>query len=1398
MIPTESAAAGSPRIASTTILQDFDISPVSDIPGLSALAALPATNGSLAYAYISGGAVYFTWEGAGPARWISGTTAYPPVALRFKPDGSAVVAWIDVRNAGSSSDGTATNWDIYLAEESAGWAETLVTGSTDLRVQTFRMEINADAEIWLAYERFTIHSHPYQPAIFAARSPDWVEVAVSDGTYAQSVDLALDSAGRPHVAWDYWGDLETVWYANESASWTDVRVDTGQSNNWWDDRRAPSVAVDREDHAHVIWVDARNMDPNAGRYRLEIWHGSSADGFANSELVLPEDLDPVLSKDAPLLSIDGDDLMHVAWTGTVAGASNLYYSNGTDWNRAVKITNRTANESFGGSFNDPPIITSAGPVALLFSDSRKGFPTIWKSADWDFGPDTAAPVVGPLRDRVVGVSRGVALQAQGAWDNDRIVTYNWTFTGPEDFSLTGYAIYADPQIPGLYNVTLEVQDPIGLSAAGNFSVDVRPEPVPTGWVTDRLLYDVDRAYGYLELHPETDSFPLTFFPGPAYYSRHLGDGRTVLGPVRLAPDASRESAVFDDDGNLHTVGYEWSSEQLQYTKADRNGTNLVAPMLLPLGGFLPQQPYLAFAAGRLWLGWMDQRDGNFEVYLAALDKSGGITWGPTRLSHDPRGSDEPIVFESGGDLWVVWRDERGTLASVLDVANLTFRFSERRIADGLLWDAAPDPSGGVALAIGVGYLEIQVQRVAPDGTPSAPVLVSYDDGQPDWLADLDVDASGTIHVAWWQAGNGSALRFASVSPDGQVEPVGGILLHTGTGDDLPRVAVRVGLDGEPRVAYTDGSAFTGASLYFADRDLTAPVAVISAPDFANPFVPVTFDGSGSTDNGAVVDHAWDFGDGTATNGAIVNHTYESTGDFVVVLTVTDDHGNTNATNVTIAIGSSSLVAAFTVEPSAAKPGTTFRFNASDSRDLADPNATVEVQWDWEADGLFDTPWSAEKLVEHSYGAAGEYTVVLRVRTSAGDLNETRRTVIVDGDAPRTTAVLGGTPGQNGWFVSQVDVSLVAVDDASGVASTSYRLDGGIWEPYAPFGLAIEGANLLDFYSEDVAGNVEEIRNISIRIDTVAPETSLIEDGSYGGADWYLGPVLVTLSGSDASSGTANVSYRLDGGPWQTAPLSFTIAGDGVHLVEYQASDFAGRVEPLRNFEVRIDSTAPVTSATVEGTAGTAGWYTSDVLVTLEFVDQGSGVVSTQYRTDAGPWLAYSDAFSMSEGIHTVEFASRDAATNQEAPQSITVRVDHSSPALTFSHPKETYTSSDVTIEWSASDAYSGIARYEVRVDDGPFQSLGLATKHTLSLADGDHTVTVRAIDAAGNLAEQTIRFRVDTNVFSFSGPYRGAPTVAIVVAVAIAAALLLVRRRRRPPAKFEELTRVEPDTSKPS
>jgi hypothetical protein len=83
-------------------------------------------------------------------------------------------------------------------------------------------------------------------------------------------------------------------------------------------------------------------------------------------------------------------------------------------------------------------------------------------------------------------------------------------------------------------------------------------------------------------------------------------------------------------------------------------------------------------------------------------------------------------------------------------------------------------------------------------------------------------------------------------------------------------------------------------------------------------------------------------------------------------------------------------------------------------------------------------------------------------------------------------------GENGWYISNVTVTLNATDDDSGVNITKYRIDGSIWYNYSePFILVEDGKDILiEFYSIDNTGNQEEIKSVVIDIDQTKPEITI--------------------------------------------------------------------------------------------------------------------------------------------------------------------------------------------------------------------------------------------------------------------------------------------------------------------
>src|SRR5205807_157768 len=113
---------------------------------------------------------------------------------------------------------------------------------------------------------------------------------------------------------------------------------------------------------------------------------------------------------------------------------------------------------------------------------------------------------------------------------------------------------------------------------------------------------------------------------------------------------------------------------------------------------------------------------------------------------------------------------------------------------------------------------------------------------------------------------------------------------------------------------------------------------------------------------------------------------------------------------------------------------------------------------------------------------------------------------IDLTKPATSAsVAGGTPGDNGWYTSDVTVSLSASDNLSGVQSTYYQLDGGSPQPYSGTPVAVQGdlVHTVTFWSVDKAGNSENAESLTVMIDKTSPTTTAaVASGAPGNNGWY--------------------------------------------------------------------------------------------------------------------------------------------------------------------------------------------------------------------------------------------------------------------------------------------------------
>ena len=85
-------------------------------------------------------------------------------------------------------------------------------------------------------------------------------------------------------------------------------------------------------------------------------------------------------------------------------------------------------------------------------------------------------------------------------------------------------------------------------------------------------------------------------------------------------------------------------------------------------------------------------------------------------------------------------------------------------------------------------------------------------------------------------------------------------------------------------------------------------------------------------------------------------------------------------------------ATFVVTPTIGNVRTMFTMDASSSSDLEDPPGDLKVRWDWNGDGVWDTPFSTVKTAAHQYSDTGTKEIRLQVKDTGGNTDVATRSI----------------------------------------------------------------------------------------------------------------------------------------------------------------------------------------------------------------------------------------------------------------------------------------------------------------------------------------------------------------------------------------------------------------------
>ncbi|HTU68093.1 MAG TPA: PxKF domain-containing protein [Steroidobacteraceae bacterium] len=277
-------------------------------------------------------------------------------------------------------------------------------------------------------------------------------------------------------------------------------------------------------------------------------------------------------------------------------------------------------------------------------------------------------------------------------------------------------------------------------------------------------------------------------------------------------------------------------------------------------------------------------------------------------------------------------------------------------------------------------------------------------------------------------------------------------------------------------------------------------------------------------------------------------------------------------------------------------------------------------------------------------------------------------VSIDRTPPIVNASVSGTPGNDGWYVGNVQVGWSISEIPASIESTS---GCGTTE------VVLDTAGTSFTCTVTSAGGTASA-STTVKRDATPPALAFGAPApAANGSGWNNTTVDVGFVASDVTSGLAGTS--------KASPLTF--ANEGVGLTQsVTATDAAGNSATFVSPALNIDKTAPVITPTLVGTSGNNGWYRGDVTVDWSVNEFPVSLVSST-------GCESSTVTADTSGVGRICSATSQGGT---ATGSVTIKRDATPPTLSFGSfspaPNASgWNKTNVTVPFTRADALSGVA-----------------------------------------------------------------------------------------------------------
>ena len=527
------------------------------------------------------------------------------------------------------------------------------------------------------------------------------------------------------------------------------------------------------------------------------------------------------------------------------------------------------------------------------------------------------------------------------------------------------------------------------------------------------------------------------------------------------------------------------------------------------------------------------------------------------------------------------------------------------------------------------------------------------------------------------------------------------------------------------VKATDAAGNTGQASYTWTID-TAPPQIALGTKPSNPTNDTTPDFTFSANETLLGGFQCQL-DGAAFAACTSPKTLPATADGSHTFTVKaiDTAGNLGQTSYTWTIDTDPPTITLTQTPSNFSNDSTPTFAFT-----ADEPIPAGFQCRLDAAGTF-VPCSSPTTL--SATADGPHTFTVRGNDAAGNLAQTSYAWTIDSVAP-AVSITAKPPDPSG--VSTAHFEFSAADQTS--VAYQCQLDAGVFQSCASprdiSGLA-NGTHTFTAKGTDAAGNTGSA-SYSWTVDTAAPVVTINQAPA---SPTNQTGATFTFTSSKPSS---TFECQLDGGGFSacTSPRTYGSLGAGAHSFQARATDSLGHTGPATTYAWTIDLTPPPTPAI----GSTPANPSNSSSPSFAFTDGESGA-AFQCQLDGGVFGACASpkAYSgLADGPHSFNVKAIDAAGNQSSPVGYTWTIDTLAPTIALG-TKPVDPSNDNTPDFAFSANETISAGFQCKLDAGAFAAC-TSPKTLPATADGSHTFTVKANDAAGNTGQTSYTWTIDT------------------------------------------------------